>query len=206
MKTDDLICRLAADLPDGPGDAQLRGVGLGRATVLAALITMPLCLMLYGMRAGGAAEDAMGLLFWVAMALAALWSARRLAVPEPAPMLATCGPLAALLAMVALMAGLGQREDVTVFRMDHVLHCAEIIGILAIAPFLWLSIAMRRGAPASPRAAGAMIGLIAGAIGALAYTFSCPIEDSLAALSAHSLSVLLVSALGAAVGPSIFSW
>ncbi|MEO1318893.1 MAG: NrsF family protein, partial [Pseudomonadota bacterium] len=44
------------------------------------------------------------------------------------------------------------------------------------------------------------------AIGALAYTFSCPIEDSLAALSAHSLSVLLVSALGAAVGPSIFSW
>ncbi|MEO0762196.1 MAG: NrsF family protein [Pseudomonadota bacterium] len=206
MSTDDLIRRLAADLPGAGGAPRRRGPGLAVAALLALALTVPLCLAVHGLRAEGRAEDALGLLFWAVTAMAALWSAERLARPEPAPMMARGGPLVVLLGAVALMAWLGQREGVAVFRIDHVLHCVEIIGLLAVLPFLWLSRAMRRGAPASPRAAGAMVGLIAGAIGALAYTLSCPIDEALAALSAHTLSVLVVAAAGAALGPTLFSW
>ncbi|MEM6677537.1 MAG: NrsF family protein [Pseudomonadota bacterium] len=208
MKTEDLIHRLAADLPEAGlrGARPGHGVGLDGAAVLALVLTLPLCLALHGLRAGGTAADVVGLLVWLAAGAGALWSAHRLARPEPAPMIALCGPLGLLLAVLGGLAVLGLREGVTVFRADHLAHCAEVIGLLAILPFLGLTRAMRRGAPASPRAAGATIGLIAGAIAALAYTLSCPIDDAVAALSAHAFSVLLVTGLGAVLGPSLFSW
>lgn len=206
MRTDDLIRRLAADLPESGRQASRRGIGLGGAAAGSAMLTLPLCLALYGLRTNGPAEDAVGLLLWAGLGVAALSSARWLSRPEPSPMIALYGPLAVLIAAVAVMAWLGQRDGVTVFRADHVLHCAKIIGMLAVAPFLCMTFAMRRGAPASPRAAGAMIGLMAGAIAAFAYTLSCPIDDTLAALSAHAVSVVLISAVGAALGPALYSW
>ncbi|MEO0823519.1 MAG: NrsF family protein [Pseudomonadota bacterium] len=206
MRTDDLIRRLAADLPAGTPAAGRPRLGLGRTAAMALVLTVPLSALIYGLRADLGAGEAFGVVFWAATAAAAVWAASRLARPEPAPLVALIGPLAALLCAVGLMAWLGRGEGVTVFRADHVAHCAEIIGLLSLPPFLWLSVVMRRGAPASPRAAGATIGLIAGAIAALAYTLNCPIGDALAALSAHTVSVLLVSALGAVVGPSVFSW
>ncbi|MEM6973242.1 MAG: NrsF family protein [Pseudomonadota bacterium] len=206
MRTDDLIRRLAADLPDGGATSANGGLGLGGAAGVALVLTIPLSLVLYGLRVAAPGEATLGVMLWAAMTAAALWATIRMSRPEPAPPLARFGPLAALLVAMAAMALMGQVQGITAFHPTHVMHCAQIIGLLATAPFLFLCHAMRRQAPSSPRAAGAMIGLVAGAIGALAYTLSCPIDEMIAALSAHSLSVLLVAMLGALVGPSLLTW
>ncbi|MEM7527226.1 MAG: NrsF family protein [Pseudomonadota bacterium] len=206
MRTDDLIRRLAADLPDAASIAERRPASFGLVATVALALTIPLSVALYGPLIDLQRADLLGLAFWAGTVAVAVWATHRLARPEPAPILTLFGPPAILLAATMIMAWLGRDGGVTVFRTDHILHCAEIVGLLALGPFLWLSFVMRRGAPASPRAAGAMIGLIAGAIAALAYTLNCPIEDALAALSAHTVSVLLVSAFGATIGPSLFRW
>lgn len=206
MRTDDLIRQLAADLPQAAARARARPIGLLGAGAAALAITLPVSLWLYGLRAGGPAEDMLGLLVWLAAASGALWAARHLARPEPPPILALWGPPALLVIAVPLMAWAGQQSETPVFRTDHMMHCAEAIGLLSLGPFLWLTYVMRRGAPASPRTAGAIVGLVAGAIGAFAYTLSCPIDSNLTALSAHTSSVLLVTALGALAGPVLMRW
>lgn len=206
MRTEDLIRRLAADLPADAAGLHHRRIAFGTVAAITAAITVPLSAALYGFRIDLQLADLFGAGFWTTTIALAVWAARRLAQPEAAPLLARAGPIGMLLLAVIVMAVLGELQGVTVFRLDHIAHCVEIVGLLALGPFLCLSYVMRRGAPASPRAAGAMLGLIAGGIAALAYTLNCPIEEALAALSAHTVSVLLVSALGMLLGPMILTW
>ena len=51
--------------------------------------------------------------------------------------------------------------------------CLFCIPFLAIIPFALLIWAMRKGAPTDLRRNGAVAGLVAGAIGATVYSFSC---------------------------------
>ncbi len=55
--------------------------------------------------------------------------------------------------------------------------CSVAIMGLSFAPLALLLTAMRAGAPRWPRMAGAMVGLLAGATGALFYAIHCP-DDS----------------------------
>ncbi|MEL7466514.1 MAG: NrsF family protein [Pseudomonadota bacterium] len=210
MKTDDLIARLVNDLPSSPTSAPARAAasfhsvaGLTLAMIAAAVA---MSAMIYGLRPDGPLNGAPGLLLWSIIAFAALALTQRARAPDVAlkgPVLALlCGLSALVLALAVFAHAAGQ----PMVRLDHVLHCLQTVGLLACPSFIVISVLLRRSAPASPVLAGAVAGLSAAAIGALAYSVSCPISDPLASLSAHAIAVLSFSAVGAAIGWRLYAW
>jgi hypothetical protein len=84
--------------------------------------------------------------------------------------------------------------------------CALCIPLFAIVPFSALIWALRKGAPTNLRRTGAVAGLVAGALGALAYAFHCP-DDSLPFIALwYGGMVALCTLLGAILGPRLLRW
>ena len=84
--------------------------------------------------------------------------------------------------------------------------CLFCIPFLAIIPFALLIWALRRGAPTDLRRSGAVAGLVAGAIGATVYSFSCPSDSWLFVFLGYAAAVGLCSILGAQLGPRLLRW
>ena len=84
--------------------------------------------------------------------------------------------------------------------------CLFCIPFLAIIPFALLIWAMRRGAPTDLRRSGAVAGLVAGAIGAAVYSFSCPSDSWVFVFLGYSGAVALCSIIGAQLGPRLLRW
>ena len=84
--------------------------------------------------------------------------------------------------------------------------CALCIPLFAILPFAGLIWALRRGAPTRLRRTGAIAGLVAGALGAVAYAFHCP-DDSLPFIALwYGAMVGVCSLIGALLGPRLLRW
>jgi hypothetical protein len=84
--------------------------------------------------------------------------------------------------------------------------CAFCIPLFAIIPFSALVWALRKGAPTNLRGTGAVAGLVAGALGAVAYAFHCP-DDSLTFIALwYGGMVALCALLGAMLGPRVLRW
>jgi hypothetical protein len=84
--------------------------------------------------------------------------------------------------------------------------CAFCIPLFAIVPFAALIWALRRGAPTNLRRTGAVAGLVAGALGAVAYAFHCP-DDSIPFIALwYGGMVALCALLGAIIGPRLLRW
>ena len=84
--------------------------------------------------------------------------------------------------------------------------CALCIPLFAILPFAGLIWALRRGAPTKLRRTGAIAGLVAGALGAVAYAFHCP-DDSLPFIALwYGAMVGFCSLIGALLGPRLLRW
>jgi hypothetical protein len=84
--------------------------------------------------------------------------------------------------------------------------CALCIPLFAIVPFSALIWALRKGAPTNLRRTGAVAGLVAGALGAVAYAFHCP-DDSLPFIAVwYGGMVALCALLGAILGPRLLRW
>jgi hypothetical protein len=84
--------------------------------------------------------------------------------------------------------------------------CALCIPLFAILPFSALIWALRRGAPTNLRRTGAVAGLVAGALGAVAYALHCP-DDSLPFIALwYGGMVALCALLGAILGPRLLRW
>jgi hypothetical protein len=86
------------------------------------------------------------------------------------------------------------------------LLCLFCIPFLAIIPFALLIWALRKGAPTDLRRSGAVAGLVAGAIGATVYSFSCPSDSWLFVFLGYTAAVALCSIVGAQVGPRLLRW
>jgi hypothetical protein len=86
------------------------------------------------------------------------------------------------------------------------LLCLFCIPFLAIIPFALLIWALRKGAPTDLRRSGAVAGLVAGAIGAAVYSFSCPSDSWLFVFLGYTAAVALCSIVGAQVGPRLLRW
>ena len=84
--------------------------------------------------------------------------------------------------------------------------CVFCIPLLAIVPFALLVWALRKGAPTNLRRSGAVAGLVAGAIGATVYSFSCPSDSWLFVFVGYSAALALCSMVGAQVGPRLLRW
>lgn len=84
--------------------------------------------------------------------------------------------------------------------------CLFCIPFLAIIPFALLIWALRKGAPTDLKRSGAVAGLVAGAIGATVYSFSCPSDSWLFVLIGYTAALVLCSIVGAQLGPRLLRW
>lgn len=211
MKTDSLIDMLARDAGPAPKAAverrvwplALLGLGASAAAGLLVLGLVPPSVMLQG---------AWWVKFGYAVALVAVggWLTVRLA--RPAQRLAL--PQAALMAVLVVMGALGLWQWMSAMpdrRLIDLLgqtwdQCPRNVLLLAVAPMAAAFWALRGLAPTRPRLAGAAAGLFAGALGAAAYSLSCPeVAFSFVAVW-YTLGIVLAAAVGALLGPWILRW
>jgi hypothetical protein len=85
-------------------------------------------------------------------------------------------------------------------------HCLSLIPLLAVAPVACLLVALRRGAPARPALAGAMAGLVSGAVGATLYALTCRDDSALFVATWYSIAIIAVTAASAYLGSRILRW
>lgn len=209
--TDDLIARLSADLkPVRPMAMPRLLIGAVIASGLVAIIAMN---MLLGMRPDmDAAAGTMA--YWTKFAytlvLALLGLAATLVLARPDgrtrwPWLAGIGLLAILLVLAVVQ--LARAEDMMPLIMGaSILRALTYIPILSLPVLLGAILALRRLAPRSPTLAGFAAGIMAGASGALIYTFACTETGMMFLALWYTLAILTVGATGAILGRFLLRW
>lgn len=144
------------------------------------------------------------------LALGAGWLTARLSRPGAS----VYGAQRAVLAIVLVMAFIAAAWLATTSpgtRVGAVLgeswwSCSVRVLMLsapALAAALW---AVRGLAPTRPRAAGFAAGLLAGSIGAIGYSLSCPEASPAFVALWYTLGIVLAGAVGAALGPRVLRW
>ena len=88
----------------------------------------------------------------------------------------------------------------------HWAVCLICIPLFATPPFALLIWALRKGAPTELSRTGAIAGLVAGSLGAAAYSLHCP-DDSLPFVAIwYAGSILLCGIVGKSLGPALLRW
>ena len=213
MKTDDLIGMLAGGALAVETDNFTRRY----ATALGwgAFGTLLLMTIWLGARRDIAAAALLPM-FWVKLAFpaallaGALMVALRLSRPGVrlgrAP-LAIAAPVGVmwLLAVVVLLGAAPEIRNQLVFGISWTV-CPFYIATLSVPAFVAALWAMNGLAPTRPAPAGAASGLLAGALGALAYALYCP-EMAAPFLGIwYLVGMLIPAAAGAALGPLLLRW
>lgn len=212
MKTADLI----ADLADAAGPVRPASPGRRLAATIAAGAVLALAILLpwLGLRPLAAAARLPS--FWMkgvytaALALAAAVLAARLSRPGRG----LAAPLIASLAVPALMISMGVLQLVQTpaparagVWLGHSWNvCPFYIAALAVPIFVLGVMAVRRLAPTRLVAAGAALGLMAGAASATVYGLHC--DESTAAFTAtwYTLGIAACAGAGAILGPRVLRW
>ena len=214
MKTDDLVAMLATQAPR----ADMRGARLrffGAALPAGLLLSAALVAATYGVRPDLAEVATTPRFVWklafaACMAAGACVAAWRLASPARRVGLAWI----AIVVPVALAwtgAALALSNAAPAARWAMIAgqswrSCPFNIALLSIPVFACILWAMRECAPTRPRAAGAAAGLLAGALGTIAYCLHC-IEMAVPFWAIwYLLGMLLPAALGALLGPRLLRW
>ncbi|MFD1704291.1 NrsF family protein [Methylopila henanensis] len=212
MRTDQLIGALAQDAATPP-------VRLTRVFALATLAAVVAAGLVFMIQLGPRPDfmASLGTLrfpfkFVVTTAFAAAAAALVLRLSRPA---APTGPAKAALgaALTLLALGLAAELNMTpeaswAARMigRNALVCLTYIPLIAAAPLGLLLVALRRGAPSSPAAAGAAAGLLAGAIAATFYAAHCTDDSPLFVAVWYSAAVAIVTCAGAVLGGRLLRW
>lgn len=84
--------------------------------------------------------------------------------------------------------------------------CILAILIASVAPLTILIGVLRLGAPTRPALAGAIAGMLAGALGATAYSLACRNDGGMFVAIWYPLAVLVVAALGAIIARRALAW
>jgi hypothetical protein len=213
MKTDDLVAMLSTNVePIGRG---LVGRTISIAVAAGAVIALGFTLVALGIRADlTTTRAAVFLLLKVAFALAVVGVAirylTRLARPgaeRGISPLSIVLPFAAIALFGAI--SLGSAPSAHWNRMiigDEWLECLLSIPIIAIVPFAVTIFAVRRAAPTNLVRAGAVAGLLAGGVSAMAYALHCT-DDSLPFVAIwYGGTIVLCTLAGAALGPRLLRW
>lgn len=211
MRTEDLITAMVSDHRIGPtpGAALLRklvpavavaGVALlataGLRDDLIAVATTPRVLFKW--------------LFAVGLVLASCGAMLRLARPGKR-LGGWSGALSAVMVALALgvtaeLLWLPQQQWLEKASGSNATWCLRMIPLLAVAPFVAAFIVLRSAAPTRPVFAGAMAGLLAGAIGAALYSLHCSDDSPLFVATWYGLAILGVSGIGALAGARWLRW
>ena len=213
MKTDDLIAMLGTNVePIGRG---LVGRTISIAVAAGAVIALGFMLVGLGIRADLTTTRAtVFLLLKAAFALAVVGVAVRYLMRLARPgadrgisPLAIAVPFAAiaLFGAISLGAAPSSHWDKMIVG-DQWLECLLSIPIIAIVPFAVTIFAVRRAAPTNLVRAGAVAGLIAGGVSAMAYALHCT-DDSLPFVAVwYGGTIVLCTLAGAALGPRLLRW
>ncbi len=212
IETDSLIQNLSREAGPRRG---LGSVGFGRlfavtvALSLAASIGMVLFWIGVRPRLGGVVQET-PFLFKIActlsLATAGIVLARRAAVPGSAsPTVLALVPSGLLL----VIGGLTDGSGLSIMGRNSGVSAPYCVGaiLLASIPALLLILgALRTGAPTRPGLAGAIAGLLAGALGATAYTIACVNDGRGFVAIWYPVAILIVACTGAVIGKRALAW
>jgi hypothetical protein len=213
MRTDDLIAMLGTNVE--PVDQRQVGRTVWMAVGISAAVALGAMLLLFGIRADLEATGAViFLLLKLAFTLALLVPASiyllRLARPggeRNIRMVFVAAPFVAIILLGAIslaFAPISYWDDMIVG--DRWLECLLSIPVIAIVPFAVIVWALRRMAPTDLVRAGALGGLIAGAVSATGYALHCS-DDSLPFVALwYGGTVAICTAAGALLGPRLLRW
>ncbi|HYC25971.1 MAG TPA: DUF1109 domain-containing protein [Roseiarcus sp.] len=212
MRTSALIAALAADRQAG-------GMPLRRRYALALIVGVIVSAAAFAIAIGPRADIAHALgtmrFDWkfvdtIALAIPTVFLAWRSIRPDAklgigailllAPIAVLGGSVAMELAMVP--------RDLWAAKLigSNWLTCLTLIPLLSVAPLAALILAMRSGAPASPRLAGAAAGLAAAALAATLYAANCTDDSPLFVAAWYSLATAIVVIFGVILGDRFLRW
>ncbi len=213
MKTDDLVAVLSTNVE--PVRRGLVGRTISIAVAGGAVVALGIMVAALGLRADlTTTRAAIFLLLKIAFALAVIGVAMRYLVRLARPgaergisPLTIAVPFAAIALLGAI--SLGTAPSSHWDRMilgDEWLECLLSIPIIAIVPFAVVIFAVRRAAPTNLVRTGAVAGLVAGGVSAVAYAFHCT-DDSLPFVAVwYGATIVLCTLAGAALGPRLLRW
>jgi hypothetical protein len=213
MKTDDLIAALSRQAEAVDPRAPVRRLLL--ASLLGVAAALPLMLWRLGINPGLAA-DAQVPMFWIKWGFVALVAGtsgvlvarlarpgadvRRAAQAVTAPLVALWG-LATFVLLVA-----APTERMPLVMGSSWSSCPMNIAMLSLPALVLLFAAVRTLAPTRLRLAGAATGLLAGALGTLAYLLHCPELEAPFLAIWYVLGMAIPAVIGAVIGPRVLRW
>jgi len=211
MKTDDLVLMLSTNVEPIARGRVARTI----AVIAGAVIALGIMLVALGVRADlTTTRAAVFLLLKLAFALAVVGVSLRYLIRLARPGSARgISPLAVIVPFAAIallgMLGLADAPSAHWNRMvvgGEWLECLLSIPTIAIVPFAVTIFAVRRAAPTNLFRAGAVAGLVAGGVSAMAYAFHCT-DDSLPFVAVwYGGTIVLCTLAGAALGPRLLHW
>ncbi len=213
MKTDDLVAALSANIE--PVNRRL--VSRTVYIALAAGTVVALGIMLAGLGVRSDLMTVRALMFLVLklgftigiVGVASVYLTR-LARPggeRRTSSISAAVPFAAIVLLAAISLGLAPSSHWDKMVMgDQWLECLLSIPVIAIVPFAVIVAAVRRAAPTNLVRTGAVAGLIAGGVSAMAYALHCT-DDSLPFVAVwYGGTIVLCTLAGAALGPRLLRW
>jgi len=213
MKTHDLIEMLTTNLEPVDHRQVMRTVGM--AVMAGTAVALGVMLLLFGVRADLNATSAVIFLllkpaFTMTLVIPASIYLLKLARPggeRKTSMALVAAPFVAIILLAAIslaFAPLSYWDDIIVG--DRWLECLLSIPVIAIVPFAVIIWALRRMAPTDLVRAGALGGLVAGAVSAAGYALHCS-DDSLPFVALwYGGTIAICTAAGALLGPRLLRW
>ena len=213
MKTSDLIDMLSADVEVVDRRMVLRAV----AAALAAGTGISICAVLVALGVRADLDRPQAVVFVVGklvFTLGIVVLAVIFLVKLARPVGERYRPMGVVLLPFVIIVGLGVlsppsvpgAQGETMIAGEHCRECWLIVPAIAMVPFALVIRALRRGAPTHLIEAGALVGLIAGGIGAMAYALHC-ISDSMPFVVLWCAGTIALCTLaGAVLGPRLLRW
>jgi hypothetical protein len=204
--TDHMIRRLAGQA-GARQSAPRYGAALTVGVVLSVLSAVTLAVLLFDVRQGAPASTPF---HYKAVSMAAL-TAGGIVLARFAGL-----PGYSSLAFMSLLPGvavllLGAATDISGLPVlggseFSVPSCVAAIVSLSLPGLAGILAAMRWGVPTRPALAGAVAGLLAGAIGGAAYALVCKNDGALFVTVWYTAAIAIVAGLGALIGRKILAW
>jgi len=213
MKTEELVAMLSTNIE--PVDTRQVANKLRIAILSGLAVAFLICVVVLGVRWDLSAPDALKyLVLKLAFAVAVIILGSVFLIKYARPGGENRSWLALItvpfLAITAL-AGISLASTPAT-HWDHMmignqwLECLVSIPIIAVVPFAIIMWAVRLAAPTDLVRTGALAGLVAGGISAVAYALHC-VDDSLPFVALwYGGTVVLCTLAGAALGPRLLRW
>lgn len=210
LQTDALIQRLVGAAGAMPRKHRALLPRLVAAAGMSLAMAVLIVAVLFGLRDDLAAHISSPMFIYKATAMTCLVIAGLVLVRAAGTPGAAMRPVAALApAALALAAGLVLLDDgvpLAGVRAVSVPICLTAIVLAALPGLALLMRSLQRATPTRPALAGGAAGLLAGSLGALAYTLAC-VNDGASFVSAwYSAAILAVCGIGALVGSRVLAW